>query len=1021
MDTYANASIIASTPGRLRLGIADLFRNPGLKTRLETELTRHEAVTEVVANPLTGRLLLLFRPTTGAETLLRELGIAAVPSPSANEAQAGRDQNPASPTAPATKPDRQALYPPWHLRDADEALAFHASSPGAGLSRVEAEHRLRHGSNRISLPKGRSSADILLSQFKGAPVTLLGVSAAVSLVTGALAEAVAIGAVLVMNAVIGYRTERQAEATITSLSELVDDRALVLRDGAPSQVDTSHLVPGDVLLLGPGTRIAADVRLLDANGLKVDESALTGESQPVDKQLARFDHPVPLAERRNMAYRGTAVVEGRGLGLVVGTGHRTEAGAIDALTRSIGRRRTPLELQLDRLGNQLLAISSVMCLGVVAVGLLRGQQRAALFRSAVALAIAAIPEGLPATATTSLAKGLRWMRDRHVLMRHLHAVETIGTISTICLDKTGTLTLNRMAAVDVRTLRQRYVVTEHGLEPPIGCAALERLLQVCVLCNEVQANGKSFESFAQPSATESALLELAARSGIVPGPLRERFALLGSELRAEGRNYMRTIHATADAGRKLVAVKGSPEEVLALCSHVLDDGKTRTCDDGDWAVILRQNVEMTGAQLRVLGFACAEMAVDDAGIDTAPLTWLGLVGLADPLRPGAAHVIQRFHRAGIRTTMLTGDQAGTAYEIGKALHLNNGGELLIVHSDELDRMPPERLSETAGQAHIFSRVTPADKLRIVKAIQGSGAVVAMTGDGINDSPALRAADVGIAMGSGTDIALSVADVALKYDQLDSVLDAIAQGRTISDNIRKSVHFLVSSNLSEILVVFGSVAFGSGVPLSPFQLLWLNLLTDLLPAIALGEEPAESDVLRRPPRNPHDNLIGKEDMLRYVREAALLATGSLAAYAYGKMRYGSGARAGTIGFNALVLSQLLHAVFCRSERHRSFSTCAPANPRLTLAIGMSAGLQALAHLVPGLRRLLGLATLGPLDLMAIAAGAGMPLLANEMARDQSRAASNARAERSTSLSTTAPMSFSVTPSKEDDEGAGARTS
>jgi len=1004
MDMYANASIIASSPGRLRLGIAGLYRNAALKACLEAQLAGHEAVTDVVANPLTGRLLILFRPTTSADSLLRQLGIPAARAPEHNVPAAdeqGREQQ------------GRERYPPWHLRHPDEALAFHASSARNGLSRAEAEQRLRHGANSVELPPGRSSTEILLSQFKGAPVALLAASAVVSLMTGALAEAVAIGAVLVMNAVIGYRTERQAEATITSLSELVGDQALVVRDGAKVAVEAACVVPGDILLLGPCARIVADVRVLQADGLMVDESALTGESQPVAKQVAALDHAVPLAERHNMAYRGTAVVAGTGLGLVVGTGPRTEAGAIDALTRSTGRRRTPLELQLDRLGNQLLGVSTAMCLGVVAAGLLRGHQSARLFRSAIALAIAAIPEGLPATATTSLAKGLLRMRERHVLMRHLYAVETIGTISTICLDKTGTLTMNRMSAVEVRTLRQRFVPGQDGIEPAGGSEALARLLQVCVLCNEVEANGTAFDPAPPPSATESALLELARRGHVEPAALRARFPMLDRELRAEGRNHMRTVHATSDPARKLIAVKGSPDEVLALCRHVVDDGQARACDDADRALILRQNDEMARAQLRVLGFAYAEIASDAIDGTPVPLTWLGLAGLADPLRPDATRVIERFHRAGIRTTMLTGDQAGTAYEIGKALRLDDGAELLVINSDELDRMAPDHLSRMAGQAHVFSRVTPADKLRIVKAIQGSGAIVAMTGDGINDSPALRAADVGIAMGSGTDAALSVADVALKYDQLASLLDAVAQGRTISDNIRKSVHFLVSSNLSEILVVFAAVAFGRGAPLSPLQLLWLNLLTDLLPAIALAEEPAESDVLQRLPRNPRENLIRAEDALRYARESVFLAAGTLSAHAYGVLRYGRGPRADTIGFNTLVLGQLLHAFFCRSERHRSFSPDAPANPRMASATGISAGLHALAHLVPGLRNLLGLSAPGLLDVLAIVAGAGLPLVANEMTRGQSRAATNARAERSTSLSTIAPTNFSATPSKTDE--------
>lgn len=999
MEMIRDARIIASAPGRLRIGVPGLYRSPSLKQRLEAQLGKHGAVLEVCASELTGRILLLFRTVITPAELLAQLGIAAD----------GAGTDAAAPGARAPSPVRQpasaSMYPPWHLRDAAEALAYHGSSDQRGLSRHEAAQRLLQGKNVVALPKGRSSLDILLSQFKGAPILLLGLSAAVSLVAGALAEAAAIGAVLVMNAVIGFSTERQAEATITSLSELVDDDALVVRDGAVSRVDAADLVPGDVVKLGPGARIAADMRLVQARALKIDESALTGESLPVEKQVAAMSGTVALAERHNMVYRGTAVASGSGLGVVVGIGSRTEAGAVEELTRSAERPMTPIQAQLDQLGTQLVVLSAAMCLAVVAAGLLRGHARAALFRSAIALAVAAIPEGLPAVATTSLVRGLLRMRRRGVLIRHLHAVETIGTISTICLDKTGTLTMNRMTAVSVCTARHRIDPEQAGSMAHAG-GELERLLQVCVLSSEAEANHGRADTPPQSSPTEAALLALAQRGGIEPAELRRRYPLVASELRAEGRNYMRSAHATPQGGQ-MVAVKGSPAEVLALCAHYLVDGQLLACDQAARALILRQNDTLAQQGLRVLGFAYAE-APEHERAAKAPLAWLGLVGLADPLRPGVARTIERFHEAGIRTTILTGDQAGTAAQIGTALRLNRGGELNIVNADQLAQLPPEQWRALAADAHVFSRVTPSDKLRIVKALQAAHATVAMTGDGINDSPAMRAADVGIAMGSGTGVALSAADVALQHDQLDALLEAVAQGRSISDNIRKAVHFLVSSNLSEILVVFGAVACAGGAPLNPLQLLWLNLLTDVLPAIALAEEAPESDVMQRAPRDARAPLVGRRDMLRYAREAAFLAAGALGAFGSGVARHGEGARASTIAFDALVLGQLAHAVFCRSERPGT-GTQAP-NPRLTTALGAALGLQLLAHLVPGLRRLLRLTPLGPLDLLSIVAGAGLPLLANRAAQahDQSSAATSATAERSTSVSTSTPTSLAATP-------------
>jgi Ca2+-transporting ATPase len=1020
MDHLDQISLIASSPGRLRVEIPHLYRAPPVAKQLESELTRHPAVDAAYANTLTGRVLLLFDPRVHPDALLSELGmVVAKQTDSKKPAPANRKQLAAAPASASAKV-RQAMYPPWHLRNIDEALAYHASSPEYGLAQDDAELRLRQGMNMIPRPPPASALQMLLNQFKSKPVILLAISAGISVFIGTWAEAAAIGAVLVLNAAIGFRTEQQAAATMASLSELVDDVVLVRRDGELQRIASSHVVPGDILVLLAGTRIAADVRLLQAKGLMIDESPLTGESFPVGKGIEAQAASAQLAERTNMAYRGTAVSTGTGLGLVVGTGSRTEAGAIETLTNATDPPPTATQLQLDQLGTLLVKLSTAMSAGIFGLGLLRGNDRTTMFRTTVALAIATVPEGLPAVATTSLARGLRTMREREVLMRRLHAVDTIGAIQIICLDKTGTLTMNQMSATAVRSVRNAF-----DGELPLGngdarAAELRRLLQVVVLCNEAEANSGTSASPQQGSATENALLQLGERHGVQVAPMRQQFPLLSAELRAEGRSYMRTVHAMPDTEQRLFAVKGGPEEVLALCGSWLEGAEVREMDEAARQLILQQNQAMAARQLRVLGVAYAEngAAPSDADPELPSLTWVGLVGLADPLRPGVARVIQRFHEAGIRTVMLTGDQAGTAYEIGRALQLHNGDELNIVSPEEFEHIDPEQLRALAARADIFSRVTPSDKLRIVKALQASGATVAMTGDGINDSPALRAADIGIAMGSGTDVALSVADVALKHDRLESLLDAIAQSRTISDNIRKSVHFLVSSNLSEILVVFGGVAFGIGQPLTPFQLLWLNLLTDMLPAIAMGAEPAEDEVMQRKPRDPQQPLIGKQELLRYAREAGLLAAGTLAAYGVGAIRHAPGARAGTIGLDALVLGQLLHALYCRSEGRSSFDRGAPSNRQLMLALLASAGLHGLAHLVPGLRRLLDIVSLGPLDVVTVLAGAGLPLLVNELARPtvQRKAATSASAERSTSFSTIAPTTLSATFSDHAPRGA-----
>lgn len=1022
MAQFEHVRIVANIPGHLRIEVPGLYRSPPAKAALESRVAAHHLVHEARANPLTARLLILYQPGLEVTVLLAELGLAlddAAPKagpPGAVPVRAGA-------SAPGSA---SALYAPWHAREADEALAFFDSSTERGLASEEAAIRLRQGGNVLPQPAPRSPLQILLSQFKSLPIMLLGVSAAVSVLTGGVAEAAALGAVLVLNGAIGFSTERRAESTMAALSELVDDIVVVLRDGAPQRIEASHVVPGDILRLAPGTRIAADLRLLEVNRLLVDESALTGESLPVPKQTAALHGKSALADRRNMAYRGTAVAGGSGSGLVVGTGERTEVGAIAHMTRTTERPKTPVQRQLDQLGSQLIKASSGMCVAIFGIGLLRGYDRLAMFKSAISLAIAAVPEGLPSVATTSLARGVRRMREQDVLIRHLHAVETIGAIQTICLDKTGTLTRNVMSAVAIDTVTEVIDPQAIDAENAARHPQLARLLQVCVLCSLSRADHDRPDAPLQGSATENALIELAARGGVAPA-VRDRFPLVATELRADGRNFMRTVHRAPD-GTALVAVKGSPDQVLALCETFLDGGALHRLDDAARQRVLQQNAGMAGRQLRVLGFAYAEAGVVDP-VRQPALTWIGLVGLADPLRPGMVQVIERFHAAGIGTIMLTGDQAPTAYEIGKQLHLNNGGELNIVNSEQLDDIAADDLSRMAAGAHVFSRVTPSHKLRIVKALQQAGQTVAMTGDGINDSPALRAADIGIAMGGGTDVALSAADIALKTDDLGALLDAVSQGRTIAANIGKAVHFLLSSNLSEILLVAGSVSAGLGQPLTPLQLLWVNLLTDMLPAIALAAEAAEPDVMSRPPRDPKRALVAREDLWRYVREGATLAAGALGAYGYGVARHGAGARAGTIAFDTLVLGQMLHALFCRSDRHRTFFDPAlPHNRQLTLAIVSSLALQAGAHLVPGLRRLLGIAPLGLADMAAIGAGALLPLLLNELSKPSghSKAASRAMAERSISLSVraaaTPPAILRTRPAAASPEGpTGGRVS
>jgi Ca2+-transporting ATPase len=611
---------------------------------------------------------------------------------------------------------------------------------------------------------------------------------------------------------------------------------------------------------------------------------------------------------------------------------------------------------------------------------LRGYGFLQMLKTAISLAVAAVPEGLPTVATTTLALGLRQMRGRQVLIRHLEAVETLGAVQVVCLDKTGTLTLNRMSVVAAHVGARRLVVGNGRFRDadgadvnPYRSDVLLRLLHVAVLCNETELNGVPGQVVLHGSATENALVQTALDAGVDVTALRARHPRRRVDYRAENRLYMSTVHDAG--GQTLIAVKGSPPEVLAMCTAMICDGQTRPLTDELRREILDSNAHMAADALRVLAFAYA--LADGEGAVPPEYTFLGLLGMMDPIRDGVRPLIDEFHLAGIDTVMITGDQSPTAYAIGRALRLSGHDGLDVLDSTALETLDPETLKALAQRVHVFARVSPSHKLAIVQALQRAGKVVAMTGDGINDGPALKVADIGVAMGhTGTDVARTVADVVLEEDNLETMIIAVSQGRTIYNNIRKSVHFLLSTNLSEITVMFGSIALGMGQPLNPMQLLWLNLVTDIFPALGLALEPPEPDVLSTPPRDPGEPIVRPADFRRIAFESAAMSAGTLAAYGYGVARYGIGPQASTLAFMSLTGAQLLHAVSCRSARHRVFGgDRLPANRYLNAAVGGSFALQ-FATLLPGLRGVLGLGPVGIADAAIIVAGAAVPFFINE---------------------------------------------
>jgi P-type Ca2+ transporter type 2C len=859
-----------------------------------------------------------------------------------------------------------------------------------GLTAAHARERLaRDGANQIEDVTGRSAGEILLGQIKSVPAALLGGSAALALATRAYPEAGAIGAVLAANATLGFVTERQAEATVSSLRKMAPREATVLRDGAELTIDAREVVVGDVLVLKPGLAVAADARVLQAHRLATNEAALTGESMPMRKEaVATLPESTPLGERRNMVFMGTVVSGGAGRALVVATAERAALGRIRQLAQGAAAPHTQLQQELDTLGRRLAIGAATLCVGVFAIGALRGRPLLPLLRTAVSLGVAAIPEGLPTVATSLLASGVRSLAKRQIYARRLDAIENLGAVDTVCFDKTGTLTQNRMS-VSSLTVGLALVVLDDERPPPTPPLPW---LQVAALCNSVEPAPQGSANAAdatypatgpwQGSSTEIALLEFAAARGADVDAWRLSLPTLDVRHRSEHHPYMVTLHSSATPG-VLVAVKGRPDEVLSRCDSWFDGERAWPLKPAQRRGLLKLNDRMAERGDRVLALAFRQQAGRHFG-DTAGLSWLGLVGLADPLRPDLPLMVRRFKAAGIRPLMITGDQLGTAQAVAERIGLGDAKATQgMVDGASLSESPDAagRLGELAEQATGFARTSPAMKLEIVRALQHRGHVVAMTGDGINDGPALKVADVGVAMGvTGTDFAQAMSDLVLRDDHPAAMLVAVEQGRTAFLNIKKSVRYLVATNLSELAATTLAVAAGLPQPFDPLALLWTNIATDIWPAIALGLEPAEPGVLDRPPVSLRGGLLDRSEWGAVATDAGTMTLASLVSFGYGLARYGAGPQARTLAFMSLTSSQLLYALAMRSGRPLR-SGGLQRNTMLQRAVSWSLVAQAGTVLLPFARRILRTTPLGPLDALVVVTTAALPLLVRELLKER----------------------------------------
>lgn len=844
-----------------------------------------------------------------------------------------------------------------------------------GLSSFEADRRRQeYGSNALISAPRRSTLSIFITQFRSLIVLLLIAASTLAFLLNETIEGFAILIVIILNAIIGFLTELRAEQAITALQKQTVPTAHVIRDEDEHKIPAVDLVPGDTVVLSAGERVPADGRIVESVQLQMQEASLTGESQPVSKieeTLFSQNGEIPLGDRINMAYMGTIITDGRGLMLVTSTGMRTEVGKIGTLIDEAVTQDTPLERRLEQLGRTLIAVVAVLCTVIITAGVLRGEDPFHMLEVGISLAIAAVPEGLPAVATMTLALGVQRMAKKHALVRRLAAVETLGSTTVICTDKTGTLTKNEMTVTRVALNGDQLDVTGagHGLHGTfrngrnaIDARKNEHLmlaLRIGALCNDADLEGteKGIEVLGDP--TEGALIVAAEKAGLDHDTLEEAYGRVDEVVFDSETKRMITIHSTPE-GKTVAYVKGAPAAVLEISAYFMAHGQTRVITEQDRDYILQLNEDMARDALRVLAVAYRELPDPYTPEDlTTDLTYVGLFGMIDPLRDEAKAAIKQCHEAGIRTIMITGDQPVTASEIARQLGLDRdsrGRHYRTVHARELEGLDDEGWQRIVAETSVFARVSPEHKLRIVEALQKQNQIVAMTGDGVNDAPALRKADIGVAMGvKGSEVAKETADMIIGDDNFATIVRAIEQGRMIYSNIQRFIHYLFSCNFSEILTVFAAIMIGWPLPLAPLQILWLNIITDVFPALALALEPSAPNMMKQQPRDPQERLLNRSFAGLIAWQGLLLASVTLAAFAVGMIWYGSeglGRRhAVTISFMTLALTQTFHAFNARSQRESALNSRLFTNRWLWGAIVMCVLLQIAAVYVPLLQRVL----------------------------------------------------------------------
>lgn len=881
--------------------------------------------------------------------------------------------------------------PSWHAMSREETAAALSSSE-EGLSDAEAAARLeKYGRNAISETKPKSIWRMIFEQLSDVMVIILFIAAVFSLVMyfidgEGLAEAIVIFAVIALNAAVGVIQEKKAADALASLKKMTAPNARVLRNGEESLVPASELVPGDVIYLEDGAIVPADVRLLTDNGLRVQEASLTGESVPSEKDCsAKLPEDTALGDRVNMAYASSVVMYGNAQAMVVGTGMDTEVGKIAGMLKGQDDFQTPIKKKLNSVGKILTVIGLAVCVVIMIIGFARGGRTwQSLVLLGISLAISIIPEGLPATATIIMAFGVQRMAKRNALVKSLPAVETLGSATVVCCDKTGTLTLNKMTVTHFAAgnglLNGRSVTAEDfGTLPD---AVRRGFLDAFALCGNAHLDpDREGETLGDP--TEGALVLFAKKHGVDADDHEDENPKIFEQPFDSDRKRMTTLHRMEEG--LLSYTKGAVDEMIPLCTRILTEDGERPMTEKDREAVCRMAENMSSDALRVLGFAMrriAEAPSDDEDLER-DMTFIGMAGMIDPPRKEVIGAVEACHEAGIRVVMITGDHKVTALAIAKQLHIFREGNTVISGS-ELDNMTDEELDAAVRNTVVFARVSPSDKLRIIRSLRRTGEVAAMTGDGVNDSPALKEADIGVAMGvTGTDVAKDAADMILLDDNFTTIEQAIREGRRVYRNIQKVIQFLVAGNISEILTLFLAFCFGWEDPILAIHILLINLATDSLPAIALGVDPADGNVMKVPPVKS-GTLFERGVIVRIIVHGLFITAAALSAYWIAEACYGSTpeekhAIAMTMTFMVLALSQLVHAINQRSNLDSVFKPGQGHNKQLYLAMAASLAIVALVAFVPPLMDFFSLVYLGWEQYLIVIALALFPLVAVETSK------------------------------------------